>query len=395
MTNKHTLFGGKLHLYKRENSKLWQCSAYLKGQNRRKSTGEESLSLAKEIAEDWYLGLRGRARDGLLKNEKSFKHAAEQFRREYLVITEGQRAETYVTGMMRKLDNYIIPYFGTRGLSEVTAGLIQEYRIHRQSFSVKRHNQKKEHSGKRPHHNTIHQEIVALRQVLKTAVRHGWLDRLPDLSQPYATNKKITRRAWFAPDEYKRLYEATRRRIGAATRKNHRWSAEQLHDYVLLMANTGLRPDEIKRLEYRDVEIVEDQDTEEVILLISVRGKRGVGYCKSMPGAVRPFERLQKRNNGAPTELLFPKSHNELLNSILDEEDLKFDREGQRRTAYSLRHTYISMRLSEGADIYQVAKNCRTSVEMIEKYYAAHIANSINAAAVNVRKIKKSKSKAN
>jgi hypothetical protein len=27
----------------------------------------------------------------------------------------------------------------------------------------------------------------------------------------------------------------------------------------------------------------------------------------------------------------------------------------------------------EGADIYQIAKNCRTSVEMIEKYYAAHI----------------------
>jgi len=26
----------------------------------------------------------------------------------------------------------------------------------------------------------------------------------------------------------------------------------------------------------------------------------------------------------------------------------------------------------EGADIYQIAKNCRTSVEMIEKFYAAH-----------------------
>ena len=36
------------------------------------------------------------------------------------------------------------------------------------------------------------------------------------------------------------------------------------------------------------------------------------------------------------------------------------DRDGNRRTAYSLRHTYICMRLMEGADIYQVAKNCRT-----------------------------------
>ena len=42
----------------------------------------------------------------------------------------------------------------------------------------------------------------------------------------------------------------------------------------------------------------------------------------------------------------------------------------------------------EGADIYQIAKNCRTSVEMIEKYYAAHIKNMINAAKVNVRRRK-------
>ena len=42
----------------------------------------------------------------------------------------------------------------------------------------------------------------------------------------------------------------------------------------------------------------------------------------------------------------------------------------------------------EGADIYQIAKNCRTSVEMIEKYYASHIKTLINAAAVNVRRRK-------
>jgi hypothetical protein len=42
----------------------------------------------------------------------------------------------------------------------------------------------------------------------------------------------------------------------------------------------------------------------------------------------------------------------------------------------------------EGADIYQIAKNCRTSVEMIQKFYAAHIKNALDAAAINVRKPK-------
>jgi hypothetical protein len=40
----------------------------------------------------------------------------------------------------------------------------------------------------------------------------------------------------------------------------------------------------------------------------------------------------------------------------------------------------------EGADIYQIAKNCRTSVEMIEKFYAAHIKTTLDASAINVRR---------
>jgi hypothetical protein len=42
----------------------------------------------------------------------------------------------------------------------------------------------------------------------------------------------------------------------------------------------------------------------------------------------------------------------------------------------------------EGADIYMIAKNCRTSVEMIEKFYAVHLKNTLDAATINVRKSK-------
>jgi hypothetical protein len=38
------------------------------------------------------------------------------------------------------------------------------------------------------------------------------------------------------------------------------------------------------------------------------------------------------------------------------------------------------MRLMEGADVYQIAKNCPTSDAMIEKFYAAHIKNTLDAA---------------
>jgi hypothetical protein len=91
------------------------------------------------------------------------------------------------------------------GLSEITAGKIQDYRIHRHEEAVAKR-------GKPPARNAIDQEMVALRQTLKTAIRHGWLDRLPDLSEPYRTSPKISHRAWFSPEEYKKLYEGTRKR---------------------------------------------------------------------------------------------------------------------------------------------------------------------------------------
>ena len=47
----------------------------------------------------------------------------------------------------------------------------------------------------------------------------------------------------------------------------------------------------------------------------------------------------------------------------------------------------------EGADIYQIAKNCRTSVEMIEKYYAAHIKTRLDSAVTNVMGPRKEKTK--
>jgi integrase len=384
MPEKHTILGGKVHVYRRDNSSLWQCSTYLAGKNRRVSTKEDGLAKAKDFAEDWYLGLRGKVRNGEISSEKTFREAAVQFEREYQIITEGQRNAEYVQGHSTRLRLHLLPFFGDMGLSEITPGQIQEYRIHRHEEAVKEH-------GKPPARSTMHQEIVVLRQTLKAAVRHRWLDRLPDLSEPYRASGKISHRAWFSPEEYKKLYEATRRRANSPKNPRYKWESEQLHDYVLFMANTGLRPDEASRLEYRDVKIVDDAGSHETILEIEVRGKRGVGYCKSTSGAVRPFQRLVERNKPQPTDPIFPKTHRQLFNTILDEEGLKKDREGQPRTAYSLRHTYICLRLMEGADIYQIAKNCRTSVEMIEKYYASHLKNSLDAAAINIRRPKTKK----
>jgi integrase len=302
----HEILGGLVQIYKR-GGRFWQCSASLKGRQYRVSTKEEGLPQAQQFAEDWFLELRGKSRAGLLKTEKTFTEAADQFLKEYEVITEGQRSPKWVDGHRIRLRLHLLPFFGKHGLSEVTPGKVQEYRVHRMTTPtgakapeptpapIGGKRVPPQRPSKAPARSTLHDEIVTLRQVLKTAIRHNWLSYLHDFSPPYRTQGKIVHRPWFSPEEYKQLYKATRQYAHDLKDKRHHWNAEQVHDYVLFMANTGLRPDEAKNLQHRDVTIADDRATGERILEIEVRGKRGVGFCKSMPSAVLPYERLLKR----------------------------------------------------------------------------------------------------
>ncbi|MBX9859387.1 MAG: site-specific integrase [Sphingomonas sp.] len=408
----HVLMDGALHVYRRENSRYWQCSTYLGSLNHRQTTKEVNLAAAKDFARDWYMERcvedRQRRRGGALLLDSpvqlpvagpgastdgrrrrtptgpTFGDAANAFTSEFEVITLGERNAEYVKQKSDHVRVHLLPFFGSYALGDINAGTVQEYRVHRQTSRL----DPKTGKPKKPARATLHGEVVTLRQVLKTANRKGWIDALPDMSAPYKTSGKVEHRAWFSPEEYKILYEATRERAKNPPKERWREVCETFHDYVLFMGNTGLRPDESARLQMRDVKIVQDESTGERILEIEVRGKRGVGFCKSMPGAILPFERVRKRKQLKPTDVIFGKTPRELMNTVLDELNLKFDRDDHIRTCYSLRHTYICLRLLEGADIYQVAKNCRTSVEMIEKFYGRHLKNNIDASAVNVRKAK-------
>lgn len=399
---RHSILGNKVKLYRRIKGGNWHCYTFFKGKEWRQSTKEKSLALAKEVAEDWYLELCAKGRYGELETGTTFEKARKTFEKEYEAITHGRRSPKWVQGHKDRIRLHLLPYFGKTPVTSINSGSVQDYRVHRMTppEDADTRNAEDTKLWKPPARNTIHNEIVTLSMVLKTAQRHGWIETIPDLSDPYRRQSKIEHRPWFTPKEYKQLYEATRKNAAKPKSERYRWHAEQLHDFVLFMANTGLRPDEVKHLEFRDVEIVDDEYSGERILEIEVRGKRGVGYCKSMPGAVRPFERLLARprpdymvadregGDGLPlpTDLLFPNEFKKMFNGILAYNNLKNDRHGKARTAYSLRHSYICFRLLEGADIYQVAKNCRTSVEMIEKHYAAHLKDMIDTSLVNVRK---------
>ena len=65
--------------------------------------------------------------------------------------------------------------------------------------------------------------------------------------------------------------------------------------------------------------------------------------------------------------------------ALLKGAGVETDSHGQKRTIYSLRHTYATFRLQEGVHQFILARNMGTSTAMLEKHYG-HTSNVASAA---------------
>ena len=168
-----------------------------------------------------------------------------------MIIADGERNKRWTEGHEIRLRVHLLPFFGELGISQVTPGKVQDYRIQRMASRLEPNPASKSNCpllDKAPAGSTLHNKVVTMRQVLKPGIRHAWLQYLPDLAPPYRTQGKIVHRPWFSSAEYKQQYTATRAYSKEPFHNHFKWNAEQVHDYVLFLANTGLRPDEPEHL---------------------------------------------------------------------------------------------------------------------------------------------------
>ena len=89
-------------------------------------------------------------------------------------------------------------------------------------------------------------------------------------------------------------------------------------------------------------------------------------------------EVIDKRRGSALTQL------QRQFTVVLAVTDLANGARGEERTLYSLRHTAIMFRLieSNGLDLLTLARAARTSVEMIDRFYAKHLTAEMNVALI-------------
>ncbi len=225
--------------------------------------------------------------------------------------------------------------------------------------------------------STIRFEMSIFRGVMTYALSKRYI--AADQRFEGRPNLKTERRDEFTLEEYRRLHTKARAWIKAAPPKRPAtgWNRTVVYNFILIMCNTGMRPPEARNLRWRDITYAKDREGREVAVL-SVRGK---GKSRKLVAPSNVIEYLNRVREIAkakgPDDHVFTTSsgkamkglYDSLIAEVLTYAGLRMGPSGTPRSTYCFRHTYATLRLSEGVDVYFLAEQMGTSVKMIEEHY--------------------------
>ncbi len=270
------------------------------------------------------------------------------------------------------LSNWLIPYFRKVPIRAIDDEVIAEFERYRWNKLEKE-----------PAKTTINTHNVVFRAVFDFAAKKKYVSRA-DIPVFTVKNKGVPsrRRPDFSRDEYRHLYRFMRKWAnGEGGNWITRYKRKVMREYVLFVSNTGVRPGvEPMSLTWHSIE--EDwlaPNGQTYIRIWINKGKRGERRVIARRNLKRSLERLKEvTNRTAPDDLVFcmpdgtpMKDMSAHFSGLLVDAGLLYDRAGNRRTLYSLRHMYATFRLAfRNVDYRRLAKQMGTSVMMIEKHYA-------------------------
>ena len=324
-----------------------------------------------------------------------------------------------------RLKKHILPHFGSCLVAEVDYFAVEKFlaTLTKEKLSSA----------------TLTAYIGLVRKVLSYAQLRGVITALPRLPK---VKREDEPRGWFKLDEYHRLVQRARdmageeyevRRVevkeGDETRahlvtvkanaKNkqgvqvRRFSiSKDLRNVIVFMVHSFVRPTDLKHLQHKHVAIIEDAEQRIKYLRLDLpKSKAHDGAIVTMKTAVNVYRRQveeqygldknRKLNKPPPNDYVFlPKQLNrdkalkelqQQISVVLSAAKLKQGAKGEERSLYSLRHTSIMFRLlyGEGIDLLTLARNARTSPEMIDRFYARHLSAEMNIDILQSKRLKK------
>jgi hypothetical protein len=394
-------YPNKLSIFLTNASRHWQVRCFFKGKTIIRSLRTTSKRDALRYAKDFYNAHLCTA-PAAEQMQFTRTHSIELVAKAMLQTEQGRVDRSEVakhsfTMLVSRLRKQVIPFFQHIAVEDIDYGQIERFFNYLCTLSYKP--------------ITLSQYLTALRKVLNTAQANKWIEQVPQFPKLRITS---TARGNFTASEYLLLLRTAKQMRNAKPPKRkvtHRNTqggvfasyaniAYEMAWVIGFMVNSFVRPVDIKLIQHKHVTIVKGEHC--YLRLTLPETKRHKAQIVTLPAAVHIYEHLRDyfSKQGLTKEddyLFLPKLKDrqsaiflleKMFKRILEETDLRFGTQGQRRTLYSLRHSAITFRLlyGQGIDLLTLARNARTSLEMVDKFYASELRAEMNVGMLHSRR---------
>jgi site-specific recombinase XerD len=377
----------KLKIYRVASSKFWWARVYLDGRYRMSSLKTEKLRDAQEAAKKFFyqalldaqLGTRPETNT---KVSRSFVAVGSRFIESQNVPDKVRR---YNDDRIR-FNKELVTYFGEKDIGDIT------------SADVGALAKKLQLGGLAP--ATTNQYLIVLRKILKYACDNRLISSVPNF--PRVKGKStMTKRDFFPMEEYRSLVSVIEEMADERVEVRGVPVTLEFKYLVQFMVNSFIRPSDLRVLRRPHVKVQVNPSAsrnadKHYLLLTHPATKTTDQEVVTMPAAYGIYQSLVKFQDEKvkalkakkskvvdkfTDHLFFPEYANRdtmiavagrIFRKVVQRANL--EKEGEKHTLYSLRHTSIMYRLLLGnTSTLELARNARTSQAMIDKHYASRL----------------------
>ena len=377
-----------LHLKSQPNCSTLQAHAHIDSKTYRKSMGTDNVMAATELALVWHRALLDGTLPAPLPQSKSSVSNIKTITWQHLAKAYAQTLRDDARGYYHRVTTirHLTPFFVKfTDITEITTATVNDYLLYRRNKS-----------NPEPMPQTMNRENTVLRQLLRFAQTQLWIDKAPAVL--FLSERQTRRRRRdFTADEYRQLRITAIKRIKEARHSSKGEVAQAypyrqlLYDVIQLLANSGLRVDEMRSLTWRNVDwrnvdwrngdlvlehagktksnrrLILRQAAIRALLRIASRRKRWLRE-QDYESALDPKEKVISLPCGTYIRDLKKSFH-----GALEAAGFTYKTKHERHALTSLRHTYATTSLTRPLEsrptTHVLALQMGTSERMLNQHY--------------------------
>ena len=368
--NQINLYGGDVKLFTTHKSNgIWYVKIYIHDEKRyfQKSLRTRDEDLARRLAEDEYIQIKAKR----LTGQKIFKMSFHK------VIDEWLEEQKKTIGISKTLGRYQAIVSQTNWLKKFIKDPNYKIEDINSSLFMDYYNFRKRKRSQVVN-STLVNEKATINAIFRFGIRKGYLSAIFQAEFP-PLKKSSNYREALTIEEWRTIYTFMRSNDFLDKRDTLK-VRHFVRDFTLLLANTGLRFGEARRLKWKHCKVVRGKDEKkklcEIKLSAEMTKNRKPRTVQGLRGDV--LERIKSYSKYTkPNDFVFVdnNSGNQLTKDYYYRawkfmmKNTGLDMGVKEITFYNLRHSYATWRLYAGVSSRALCENLGTGLKYLEEHY--------------------------